>query len=115
MKFVKAFEKEYRREPDAYGLSTSYMGVYLLKEAIERAGTLDPDAVRKALKETDVLGVYGRMKFNANNEIIFSPDFDPDKGAVGTVAQWQKGKRITVFPEQIKAGEMTLPPWFSAR
>ena len=114
-KFVNAFKKEYGHEPDAYGISTSYMGVYLLKDAIERAGTLDSESVRKALKETDTLGVYGRMKFTENNEVIFAPDFDPDKGAVGTVVQWQKGNRITVFPEPIKVGDMVLPPWFSAR
>jgi len=115
MKFVNAFKKEYGHEPDAYGISTSYMGVYLLKDAIERAGTMDSDAVRKALKETDTLGVYGRLKFTENNEIIFAPDFDPEKGAVGTVVQWQKGNRITVFPEPIKVGDMVLPPWFSEK
>lgn len=115
MKFVDAFKKEYGHEPDAYGISTSYMGVYLLKDAIERAGTMDSDAVRKALKETDVLGVYGRLKFTENNEIIFTPDFDPKKGAVGTVVQWRKGNRITVFPETIKVGDMALPPWLSAK
>jgi len=115
MKFVDAFKKEYGHEPDAYGISTSYMGVYLLKDAIERAGTMDSDAVRKALKETDSLGVYGRLKFTENNEIIFTPDFDPEKGAVGTVVQWRKGNRITVFPETIKVGEMALPPWLSAK
>ena len=115
MKFVDAFKKEYGHEPDAYGVSTSYMGVYLLKDAIERAGTMEPDAVRKALKETDTLGVYGRLKFTENNEIIFAPDFDPEKGAVGTVVQWQKGNRVTVFPEPIKVGDMALPPWFGKR
>ncbi len=111
MKFVKAFEKEYGHEPDALGHSESYMGVYLLKNAIERAGTLETEAVTKALRETDMMGVYGRMKFNHNNEVIFDPDFDPKKGAVGTVIQWQNGKRITVFPETIKVGEIKLPPW----
>lgn len=111
MKFVRAFEKEYGHEPDAYGIASSYMAVYLLKDAIERAGTLNPDAVAKALKKTDMMGVYGRMRFDQNNEIIFTPEFDPQKGAVGTIIQWQKGKRITIFPETIKTGELNLPPW----
>ena len=111
MKFVRAFEKEYGHEPDALGHSESYMGAYLLKDAIERAGTLDSDAVAKALRETDMMGVYGRVRFNENNEAIFDPDFDPNKGAVGTVVQWQKGKRITVYPTTIAVGEMKLPPW----
>ncbi|WP_028321819.1 ABC transporter substrate-binding protein [Desulfatiglans anilini] len=115
MKFVEAFTKEYGREPDAYGISTSYMGVYLLKNAIELAGTLDADLVRKALKETDLLGVYGRMRFNENNEIIFAPDFNPQDGAVSTIVQWQNGKRVTIFPETIKMGEIMLPSWFHKR
>lgn len=109
MKFVNAFKEEYGHEPDAYGVSTSYMGVYVLKDAIERAGTLDTDAVAKALQETDMIGVYGRIRFNENNEVIQS--LDPEEGAVGTVVQWQDGKRITVFPESIKVGDIQLPPW----
>lgn len=110
MKFVGAFEKEYGHEPDAYGISTSYSAVYILKDAIERAGTLDADAVVAALKKTDMVSVYGRLRFDKNNEIIQSND--PAEGAVGTVAQWQDGKRITVFPEKIKVGDIKLPPWF---
>lgn len=109
MKFVKAFEKEYGHEPDAYGVSTSYMAVHVLKDAIERAGTLDTDAVAKALKETDIMGVYGRVRFDENNEIIQS--LDPEEGAVGTIVQWQDGKRISVYPESIKVGDIELPSW----
>jgi branched-chain amino acid transport system substrate-binding protein len=109
MKFVRAYEKEYGHEPDAYGLSTSYMAVYLLKDAIERAGTLNSDAVAKALEKTDMIGVYGRVRFDKNHEIIQS--LDPKEGAVDTVFQWQNGKRITVFPEKVKAGDIKLPPW----
>lgn len=110
MKFVEAFKKEYGRDPDAYGISTSYMGVYVLKDAIERAGSLDPDAVAKAMEKTDMVGVYGRLRFKPDHDIVQS--MDPKEGAVGTVVQWQNGKRITVFPESIKVGDIQLPPWF---
>ena len=52
MKFVKAYEKKYGMEPEGYGTSSSYMAVYVLKDAIERAGTLDSDKVVKALEKT---------------------------------------------------------------
>lgn len=109
MKFVNAFKKEYGREPDAYGISTSYMGVYVLKDAIERAGSLDSDAVAKALEKTDIEGVYGRIRFTENHDIIQSKD--PKEGAVGTVIQWQNGERITIYPETIRVGEIKLPAW----
>jgi branched-chain amino acid transport system substrate-binding protein len=111
MKFFNAFVKEYGREPDGQGHPETYMGVYLLKEAIESAGTLETEAVAKAMKDIDLVGVYGRMRFNENNEIIFDPGLDPKKGCVGAVIQWQKGKRVTVFPTTIATGEIQLPPW----
>lgn len=110
MKFVNAYKKKYGLEPEGYGTSSSYMAVYVLKDAIERAGSLDPDKVVKALKETDMMGVYGRIRFDPkSNQII--PSLDPKEGAVGTIFQWQDGKRVVVFPPKIATGEILLPPW----
>ena len=110
MKFVNAYKKKYGMEPEGYGTSSSYMAVYVLKDAIERAGSLDPDKVVAALKKTDLMGVYGRIRFDPKtNQII--PSLDPAEGAVGTVFQWQKGQRVVVFPPKIATGKILLPPW----
>jgi branched-chain amino acid transport system substrate-binding protein len=110
MKFVEAYTKRWKVEPEGYGTSSSYMAVYTLKDAIERAGSLDSDAVVAALEKTDLMGVYGRIKFNPKNHQVI-PSVDPNEGAVGTIFQWQKGKRIVVFPPKIAMGEVKLPPW----
>jgi len=110
MKFVDAYKKKYGLEPEGYGTSSSYMAVYVLKDAIERAGSLDPDKVVDAMKKTDMMGVYGRIKFDPKtNQIV--PSLDPKEGAVGTIFQWQAGKRIVVFPQTIATGKILLPPW----
>ncbi|MBW1645295.1 MAG: ABC transporter substrate-binding protein [Deltaproteobacteria bacterium] len=109
MKFVNAYKKKWGLEPEGYGTSSSYMAVYQLKEAIEKAGGLDPDAVIKALEEQDMMGVYGRMKFAKNHQII--PADDPEKGAVGCMFQWQNGKRVQFFPKAGATGDIILPPW----
>ncbi len=110
MKFVDAYKKKYGLEPEGYGTSSSYMAVYALKDAIERAGSLDPDKVVDALKKTDMMGVYGRIKFDPKtNQII--PSLNPKEGAVGTIFQWQAGKRVVVFPQSIATGKILLPPW----
>ena len=110
MKFYNAYAKRWGVEPEGYGTSSSYMAVYTLKDAIERAGTLDSDKVVEALKKTDLMGVYGRIKFDPkSNQII--PAVDPKEGAVGTIFQWQAGKRVTVFPPSIATGQILLPPW----
>jgi branched-chain amino acid transport system substrate-binding protein len=110
MKFVDAYKKKYGLEPEGYGTSSSYMAVYTLKDAIERAGSLDPDKVVDALRKTDMMGVYGRIQFDPKtNQIV--PSLDPKEGAVGTIFQWQAGKRIVVFPQSIATGKILLPPW----
>jgi branched-chain amino acid transport system substrate-binding protein len=112
MKFVKAYEKRWNIEPEGYGTSTSYMAPYVLKDAIERAGSLKSDAVVKALEEIDMMGVYGRIRFDPkkkDHQVI--PSVDPEEGAVGTIFQWQAAKRIVVFPKKIAMGEIQLPPW----
>ena len=110
MKFVEAYEKRWKVEPEGYGTSSSYMAVYTLKDAIERAASLDSNAVVAALEKTDLMGVYGRIKFNPKNHQVI-PSVDPNEGAVGTIFQWQKGKRVVVFPPKIAMGEVKLPPW----
>ena len=110
MKFVEAYKNKYGLEPEGYGASSSYMAVYALKDAIERAGTIDSDKVVDALKQIDIKGVYGRTRFDAKtNQVI--PSLDPEEGAVGTVFQWQDGKRVVVFPPKIATGQILLPPW----
>jgi branched-chain amino acid transport system substrate-binding protein len=110
MKFVEAYKKRWQTEPEGYGTSSSYMAVYTLKDAIERAGSLNSDAVIAALEKTDLMGVYGRIKFNPKSHQVI-PSIDPSEGAVGTIFQWQKGKRVVVFPPKIAMGEVKLPPW----
>ncbi|HXX36188.1 MAG TPA: ABC transporter substrate-binding protein [Thermodesulfobacteriota bacterium] len=110
MKFVDAYKKKYGLEPEGYGTSSSYMAIYTLKDAIERAGSLDSDKVVAALEKTDLMGVYGRIRFNPKNHQVI-PSVDPKEGAVGTIFQWQAGKRVVVFPPSIAVGEIKLPPW----
>jgi branched-chain amino acid transport system substrate-binding protein len=110
MKFVEAYQKRWGVEPEGYGTSSSYMAVYVLKDAIERAGSLKSDAVIAALEKTDMMGVYGRIKFDPKSHQVI-PSIDPNEGAVGTIFQWQAGKRVVVFPPTIAMGEVKLPPW----
>ncbi len=110
MKFYDAYAKRWKIEPEGYGASSSYMAVYTLKEAIEKAGSIDSDAVVAALEKIDIMGVYGRIRFDAKTHQII-PSLDPKEGAVGTVFQWQKGKRVVVYPDSIATGKILLPPW----
>ena len=110
MKFYDAYTKMWGVEPEGLGSSSSYMAVYVLKDAIERANSLDSGKVVTSLEQTDMMGVYGRIRFNPKSHQVIPSD-DPKEGAVGTILQWQAGKRIVVYPKSIATGEIKLPPW----
>ncbi|PKN23704.1 MAG: ABC transporter substrate-binding protein [Deltaproteobacteria bacterium HGW-Deltaproteobacteria-21] len=110
MKFFDAYTKKWNIEPEGLGSSSSYMAVYTLKDAIERAQSVDSAKVVDALEKTDLMGVYGRIRFDPKTHQVI-PALDPKEGAVGTILQWQKEKRVVVFPKSIATGEIQLPPW----
>jgi branched-chain amino acid transport system substrate-binding protein len=110
MKFVEAYKKKWGLEPEGYGTASSYMAIYQLKAAIENAGTLETDKVIKALEELDIMGVYGRMRFDKRSHQII-PSHNPKEGAVPCIFQWQKDRRVQVFPESVAKGKIILPPW----
>ena len=110
MKFYNAYTKRWGVEPEGLGTSSSYMAVQVLKDAIERAGTLDSDTIVTELEKTDIMGVYGRLRFDPKSHQVI-PSNDPKEGAVGSILQWQDGKRVVVYPKSIAKGEILLPPW----
>ena len=110
MKFVDAHKKRWGIEPEGYGASSSYMAVYTLKEAIEKAGSVDADSVIKAMENVDFMGVYGRIRFDKKTHQII-PSLDPKEGAVTCIIQWQKEKRVQIFPPKVAVGSIMLPPW----
>jgi branched-chain amino acid transport system substrate-binding protein len=112
MKFYNAYAKRWGVEPEGLGTSSSYMAIYVLKDAIERAGSLDSDKVVAELEKTDVMGVYGRLRFDPKSHQVI-PAKDPKEGAVGSILQWQAGKRVVVYPKSIAKGEIQLPPWMN--
>jgi branched-chain amino acid transport system substrate-binding protein len=109
-KFVPAHKKKYGVEPRSEWASTSYMVAYILKGAIERAKSLEPDLIIPALEKTDLMGTYGRIKFDPKNHQIIE-NGDPKETAVDMWAQWMDGKRVTVFPDKIATKGLELPPW----
>ncbi|MCX5862747.1 MAG: ABC transporter substrate-binding protein [Desulfomonile sp.] len=110
-KFYEDYLKKYGEPMEAgHGPAPSYDSVYILAEAIERAGTLDPDAVVAEIKKTDRQGVIGRIKFDQGNQVIYGDD--PAVAALGCVFQWtDDGKRVIVFPTSIAEGKVYLPNW----
>lgn len=98
-----------RKELMGHCPGPSYDTVYIVASAIERAGTLDADALVAALEKTDIRGSVGRIRFNKTHQVIYGSD--PNEAAVGVAYQWKKpGIRVPVFPSTIAEGKIELPP-----
>ncbi len=71
--FVKAYEAKFGQKPDALA-ALAYEAAMIMVDAIKRAGSANPTAIRDALKATNLETITGVVKFDANR--------NPVKGAV---------------------------------
>jgi branched-chain amino acid transport system substrate-binding protein len=108
--YGKKWGEKARTELSGHGPGPSYDAVYIMANAFERAKTVEPEAVVKALEQTDMQGAIGRIRFGKDHQAVFG--YDPKETAVGCGFQWQKpGKRVVVFPEGFAEGKIQLPPY----
>jgi branched-chain amino acid transport system substrate-binding protein len=86
--YSKAFEAKYGHVPDYHNAESS-AACLAFQYAIEKAGTLDPEKVRDALANLDVLTFYGLLKFDSRGINVYKPM---------AVNQIQNGNLVTVWP-----------------
>ncbi len=122
-KTIPFWDKYYARYTS--NTAADYDALYVLKVAIEKAGTLDPDALVVQLEKTDYIGALGRMVFSKRgtpypHNITFGPGY-----ATGVGVQWIDGKQVVFWPHgRTTLGDETwvgvryegtksyvLPPW----
>jgi branched-chain amino acid transport system substrate-binding protein len=86
-----------------------FMGVLVLADAIDRAGSTKPDAIRDALVKTDIPGKLTLMPWN---RIHFDATGQNDGGA-GIIEQLQDGKYETVWPFDVAVRPVIwpMPAW----
>jgi branched-chain amino acid transport system substrate-binding protein len=105
--YAKLYGAEARERLSGHGPGPSYDAVYVLAKAIERAGSLDPDAIVAQVEKTDMEGAIGHVVFNKTHSVPYGDD--PKAGGASLAFQWRKGKRVVVFPEAIADGHIELP------
>lgn len=96
--FYDAVVKASGQEPD-YVHASSAAALIVLQKAIEKAGTLDREAVRKALSEIDIKTFYGPIKFRADG-LNDNRDLP--------IIQIQGGKPVVLAPAAIASAKMKL-------
>ena len=89
--FMDAFIEEMDEAP-TYNAGT-YDAMYILKEAIERAGSVEQDDIVTELEKTDYVGTGGHFVFDAKHDVKWGPGYVTALGV-----QWQNGQLKGVWP-----------------
>jgi branched-chain amino acid transport system substrate-binding protein len=106
--FAQAFKAKYGSAP-AYTGYTAYDDVYIIAEAITRAGSTDPDKMVTEMEKTKFDGTIGHIEFYGKDD-QFTHGIKSGPGYVtGLVFQWQDGKQVVVWPKQIAEGKLKFP------
>ena len=80
-----------------------YESIYVIADALERAGSSEPEAIRDALRETNiedhVLAQSGPITFDEKGENV---------NAAGVLVQIQNGKHVVVYPEEFAEADLII-------
>ena len=106
--FVDAYVKKYGNTP-SYSGYTSYDEVYMIADAVRRAGSTDSDKLVAAMEATDYIGTVGRVAFLSKGDphvhgLRTGPGY-----ITGLMLQWQDGKQRNMWPKELAAGELKFP------
>ena len=91
---------EYTDRPVPYQTAQASAAVYVFADAFTRAGTIDKDAVRDALTQTDLSTFYGQIKFSEAGNNIAKPM---------VLRQIQDGKYNVVAPSGFASHDLNWP------
>lgn len=101
--FVERYKKETGSYPTHYAATIA--GGQIMKQAIEKAGTLNKEKVKKILETEEFKCVlYPRVKYE--NEGKYT---NLNKYAFTGILQWQEGNLLTIFPSSIAEASFQYP------
>jgi branched-chain amino acid transport system substrate-binding protein len=66
VRFVRSYFDAFSQMPLS-GSATAYTSVYILSEAIKKAGSTEKEAIISAIKENELDSIIGRIRFDENN------------------------------------------------
>lgn len=96
----KATYPEYAEKKVPYQTAQASAAVYVFKDAFERAGTLDKDAVRDAIAATNLKTFYGDIRFSEAGNNVAKPM---------VLRQIQGGEYNVVAPSAFASHELVWP------
>jgi branched-chain amino acid transport system substrate-binding protein len=96
--FYDKYKNKFGQTPLIYS-SIAYDNIYILKEAIERAGTLESEVMVTEVEKTDYRGASGRIVFTPKeSKLPHDTKWGPEYMTYIAI-QWRDGKKMVVWPD----------------
>ncbi len=102
MKYYDKFMVKYDVPADYHG-AQAYAGMYVIADALKRSRSLTPEDVRNALAETDMMTVFGPVKF-----VSYGKKTQQNRLPTYLV-QWINGRLETVWPKKSASAKYIYP------
>jgi len=102
--FWDAYVAKYNEDPATYFCPLGYTNVYVVAQAIERAGTLDKDALITALEATSYESPLGETVTFTPSNVIAHQGFQGQK-----ILQWQNGEQQVIWPFDYATADIMYP------
>jgi branched-chain amino acid transport system substrate-binding protein len=104
----KAYVAKYHNFPSWPGFS-SYDGTMAFIQAIQRAGSTDPDKIVAEMEKTSMDGSTGHIGFyGRGDQFTHAVKYGPD-WVTGMFVQWQSGKQVCVWPTKECPNKLVFP------
>ncbi len=106
MDYYNNYKKLYGKVTEYHG-AEAYAAMYVIADVLKRAKSYSPEDIRQALTTTDMMTVFGRVKF-----ISYEKKTNQNKLPTYLV-QWIKGRLECVWPKEFATAKYLFPhkPW----
>ena len=102
MDYFNKFKAKYNKETEYHG-AEAYSAAYVIADVLKRAKSFSPEDIRQALAETDMMTVFGPVKF-----VSYGKKINQNK-LTTYVVQWQGGHLKLIWPTDLANAKYVYP------
>jgi branched-chain amino acid transport system substrate-binding protein len=102
MEYYEKFVAKYNKPTEYHG-AEAYAAAYVIANVLKRAKSFKNTDIQKALAETNLMTMFGRIKF------VSYGNYKNQNNLPTYVVQWQRGKLELVWPADLATKKMIYP------
>jgi branched-chain amino acid transport system substrate-binding protein len=102
MDYFKEFKARFNKDTEYHG-AEAYAAAYVIGDVLKRAKSFSPEDIKQALAETNMMTVFGPVKF-----VSYGKKTNQNK-LTTYVVQWQGGELKLIWPKDLANAKYAYP------